>query len=224
MAVIYRGEGGVGALERLASGPDAAVAETARVRLASVLADVRRSVAQIWRGDRPVGLAVFVDTHKLATMNHVVQERGERDPTASLTARVGEAQLPVTVESSSDEPRDVAILTSEVPGKPLRIGSTAKLAIGEGVTIAAFAVDRLNPESVAIQIVSAHIEGLVADGNIKLSDVRIERGFGGAPVLDTTGAMVGMIVATNDPNSRAGGLAIPVDVIVGALGEPSSGQ
>lgn len=74
MSVIYKHEGGVGALGRLASGPDEAVAETARATLESVFAGLHESAAVIRIHGRDVGMAVFVDTKKLVTPNFIIQE------------------------------------------------------------------------------------------------------------------------------------------------------
>jgi S1-C subfamily serine protease len=213
MAFIYKGEGGVGALERLAGGPDAAIAQTARATLASVFADVRESVATIFGVPGHVmGTAVFVDTNTLVAPNFVITEPVHNKPAATMV-RVGQAQGFITVRQPfGDQPTDIAVLESELPGNPVRIGSSQKLAIGDRVTIAG--PTSLFDES-EIQVISAVIEGFVADGRFRFGGSGIHHGFGGGPVFDTSGVLVGIVYGT----SEGGGSALPAEILLKVLGK-----
>jgi hypothetical protein len=221
MAVIYKGEGGAAALERLSAAPDAKIAEEARATLESALAIVRESVATIYSDGAWRANAVFLDSHTLAIPTTFILKKGETSA-PPLSARVGDAKGSVSIRMLGLERGAVSLLTSEVPGKPLPLGSSAGLVIGESLTVVR-AVGRRewsNTDSgeAGVEMVRASLDGLGPDGFLNIGDIQVETGFAGAAVLDRSGALIGMIFSTNDRSSRAGGRAIPIEKILSSVG------
>jgi hypothetical protein len=220
MAVIYKGEGGAAALERLSGAPDAKIADEARATLESALAIVRESVAMLYSDGEYQATAVFLDSHTLTVPTSVILKEGKTS-TRPLFARVGDAEGPVSIRVMGIDVDAVSILSSEVPGKPLPYGSSAGLAIGESLTVVRAAPRRQYSGGTGVEMVRASLDGLAADGSLSIGDIQLRRGFAGAAVLDRSGALVGMIFSTNDPSSRAGGRAIPIEEILRTV---SAGQ
>lgn len=97
---------------------------------------------------------------------------------------------------------------SSIGATTLRLGSSEEIAIGDKVSILGFA--RKGPEAR-----SGVVVGVTAEGLISLGEVLLEDGYLGAPVLDSSGAVIG-IVANRSPRSL-GGLAVPSEKIREAL-------
>lgn len=214
MAAIYRAEGGTQALERLANSTDRDAAETARATLATIFARVRDSVAWIDVNGQHRGMAVFVAPHLLATLNFVLNPSAS-DHVGNLRIWHAGGSDVATVKLAGQGPTGVSILASEAAGVPLPFSGSNQLSIGDAVSVAGPA------ESVAgareISIVRASIDGLTEGGDLNLADIQLKPGSAGAPVIDPNGALVGMVYLSNDPKSRAGGRAIPVETIREAI-------
>jgi S1-C subfamily serine protease len=184
--------------------------------LTSVVKNVSPSVVQV-RSGRGVGTGVVWDTEgHIVSNSHVVG----RSPNIDVTFSNGE-----TLEASivgQDRYSDIAVL--QVKGStseklhPIQRGESDGLATGQFVLALANPFgDSVNAASGIITNPRARIGGPWSDDMI-VTDVRLNRGYSGGPLVDSSGNMIGMNTAyfTNR------GVAIPVGVLSTTVKELSN--
>ena len=120
-----------------------------------------------------------------------------------------------------DEARDLAVLWTDIPEskrKPIPLGESAKLQVGQGVLAIGnpFGLD----QSLSAGIISAlsremkSEEGQILRGLIQ-TDAAINPGNSGGPLLDTSGRLIGVNTAIISPSGASAGIgfAIPADLV-----------
>jgi S1-C subfamily serine protease len=173
--------------------------------LVSVVGKVSPSVVQVSTG-RGVGTGVVWDSQgHVVTNSHVVG----RSPKIEVTPPDGQ-----TVEASlvgQDRYTDIAVLKVERVSfpSPISRGDSESLSTGQFVFALANPFgDRVAAASGIITNPKGRIGGPWSDDQI-VTDVRLNRGYSGGPLLDASGNMIGINTAVIANR----GLAIPVGVV-----------
>ncbi len=173
--------------------------------LVSVVGRVSPSVVQVSTG-RGMGTGVVWDDQgHVVTNYHVVG----RSPKIEVTTAEGKTMNAALV--GADRYSDIAVLKVEGKVLPPAIarGDSGSLATGQFVLALANPFgDRVSAASGIITNPHGRIGGPWADDQI-ITDVRLNRGYSGGPLLDASGNMVGMNAAYFSNR----GLAIGVGVV-----------
>lgn len=158
---------------------------------------------------------VWNDRGYIVTNHHLVDHRG----VANVTLSDGSKYRAVLV--GVDEDTDLAVLAIPVAVgmlEPLELGSSADLQVGQKVFSIGtpFGLD----QSLTVGVVSALNRGIRAmngkliDGVVQ-TDAAINPGSSGGPLLDSSGAVIGVSTAIHDSSLTNVGVsfAVPVDTI-----------
>jgi len=121
----------------------------------------------------------------------------------------------------SDPQHDIAVLWTDIPEgkrKPIALGESAKLQVGQGVLAIGnpFGLDH----SLSAGIISSlsrsisNDDGRVMRGLIQ-TDAAINPGNSGGPLLDSSGRLIGINTAIVSPSGASAGIgfAIPADIV-----------
>jgi len=172
------------------------------------------------RADEDPGLGVgsgFVwnDRGYIVTSQHVVDHRGEVNVTLS-DGSTHKADL-----VGWNAATDLAVIAIAVPSgllAPLELGSSADLQVGQKVFSIStpFGLD----QTLTVGVVSALNRGIQAlNGKlirgVVQTDAAINPGSSGGPLLDSSGAVIGITTAIHDSSATnvGVGFAVPVDTI-----------
>jgi S1-C subfamily serine protease len=162
------------------------------------------------------GSGFLIDTEgHIVTNNHVVEEASKVEVKLGSSDKSYEAEVVGT-----DPATDVALLKVDVPAEdlhPLALGDSAKVRVGDPVVAIGnpFGLDR----TVTSGIVSALQRQIQAPNGFSIShviqtDAAINPGNSGGPLIDSSGAVVGINsqIQTGGSNGNVGiGFAIPID-------------
>jgi S1-C subfamily serine protease len=206
-AIIYQKEGGLGALDRLATYGASDASEKAKGLLQALLDQLIQSVTGIEVDGRPSATGFFVgDGRSVLTVAH-----GVRDKSSVRVLASGQEQDAVVTLASSD---DVAVIRVPTPGRPLPLADAGGPSVGDRVYVLGYdaMVGQLTAEA-------AEIGGVRGDGSIVIQGVQVRTGFGGGPLVDSSGSVIGMIYRTRDANAVAGGVALPTSSLRKVLTE-----
>jgi S1-C subfamily serine protease len=183
--------------------------------LVSMVKRVSQSVVQV-RSGRGVGSGVVWDRSGLiATNAHVLGRSGKFE----IGFSDGESLSAKLV--GQDRFSDLALLQINGTKKdltPIERGDSDSLAVGQFVVgLANPFGDNVNASSGIVTNPKGRIGGPWIDGLV-ITDVRLNRGYSGGPLVDTSGRMVGM----NSAVAANRGIAIPVSVISTTISEIAS--
>ncbi|MHB1867577.1 MAG: S1C family serine protease [Nitrososphaerales archaeon] len=182
--------------------------------LVSVVRDASDSVVQVSSG-RGIGTGVVWDKEGLvATNSHVIGRASKLE-----VAFVGGERLAATVVGQ-DRFSDVAVLKIEKGKtilKPIERGDSEDLATGQFVLALANPYgDRVGASSGIITNPRGRMGGPWSD-NLVITDVRLNRGYSGGPLLNASGRMIGM----NAAMFANRGIAIPIRAVSAVIAELS---
>jgi S1-C subfamily serine protease len=162
------------------------------------------------------GSGFLIDTEgHVVTNNHVVEEATKVEVKLGSSDKSYEAEVVGT-----DPATDIALLKVDAPSEslhPLALGDSNKVAVGDPVVAIGnpFGLDR----TVTSGIVSALQRQIQAPNGWSIShviqtDAAINPGNSGGPLIDSTGAVIGINsqIQTGGSNGNVGiGFAIPID-------------
>jgi S1-C subfamily serine protease len=160
---------------------------------------------------------VYDMTGKIITNNHVVQ-----DASSILVTFIDDTIVKATLVGR-DPYSDVAVIKVDVPPsllKPLKLGSSASLKVGEGVIAIG------NPYGLADTLTSGIVSavGRQMDSSngypivdVIQTDAAINPGNSGGPLLNMSGEVVGINTAIPADTSSGIAFAVPSDTIVREL-------
>ncbi|NVK21080.1 MAG: Do family serine endopeptidase [Kangiellaceae bacterium] len=182
--------------------------EDVQPSIVSIKVDVKR-----WGrvAGRSGGSGFIIDNDGLILTNHHVINNGDRVLVKLHTGREYEAEV-----LGSDADTDVALLKINPKGlnlKSLKLGSTDKLKVGEWVL--AFGAPFNLEQTVTAGIVSAKGRGEVGSQYVPFvqTDVAINRGNSGGPLVNLKGEVVGINSMIFNPMLSTGlSFSIPIDL------------
>ena len=183
--------------------------------IVSVVRRTSDSVVQVSSG-RGIGTGVVWDKEgHIATNSHVIGRATKLE-----VAFVNGERVAATVVGQ-DRFSDIAVLRIEngvTSLRPIQRGDSGDLATGQFVLALANAFgDRVGASSGIITNPKGSIGGQWSDSLI-ITDVRLNRGYSGGPLVDASGRMIGMNAAVFGNR----GIAIPVNVLSTVVSELSN--
>ena len=184
----------------------------------ALVAAVRKtsdSVVQVGSG-RGVGTGLVWDKEgHIATNSHVIGRATKLEVGFAGGERVSATLV------GQDRFSDIAVLKIEgakTSLKPIERGDSEKLSTGQFVLALANAFgDRVSASSGIITNPKGSIGGQWSD-SLVITDVRLNRGYSGGPLIDASGRLIGMNAAV--VGNR--GIAIPVNVLSTVVSELSN--
>jgi len=163
---------------------------------------------------------IWTEDGYIITNYHVVDEAEE---IRMYTSDGAEHQVRVL---GWDDTTDLALLKTETQGlKPVRMGSSDALSVGDRVVVIGHALGEETP-ALTVGFISAKNRIVATEGGsarMLQTDTAINSGNSGGPLFDSTGAVVGIITSKQTGMTPSGaaiegvGYAIPVDMIWGIL-------
>jgi len=175
-------------------------------------------------GEEPHGTGVVVaDDATVITALHVI------DGAERIRLSFPDGTTSWAVVTGVDEDNDIATLVPEdLPGLivPAVLGTSQPLAVGSDVVVLG------NPLGLTASVSTGVVSGLDRTGTaggaeltgLIQFDAAVNPGSSGGPLVDTTGAVVGIVVAlvnpTGDRTFIGIGLAVPIGTAVGGAGGP----
>jgi len=177
--------------------------------LVSIVGRVSPSVVQVSSG-RGFGTGVVWDDEgHIVTNNHVLG-RSNRIEVSSPDGKTFEASI-----VGQDRYSDIAVLKIEGHLQSIQRGESENLATGQFVLALANPFgDRVSAASGIVTSPKGRMGGPWSDDQI-ITDVRLNRGYSGGPLLDANGNMIGM----NTAYFANRGIAIPVGVLTTVVQE-----
>lgn len=236
VALLVGGAGGVAGWFLARSGDslhsDVTLAEVTpgKERPAGSVADIARRVrpavvsieVKVEQGGGFGSGAVIDSAGYILTNDHVVTLGGAAEKGQQITAVFNDGTRVKAALVGTDPKTDLAVIKVDVPNPTvLRLGSSSDLEVGDSVIAIGSPLGLT--DTVTQGIVSAlhrPVAAGEADGEPAIydaiqTDAPINRGNSGGPLVDSTGALVGVnsAIATTDANSGSVGLgyAIPID-------------
>jgi hypothetical protein len=169
--------------------------------------------------DRILGTGFIVDVFgHVLTATQVVERAPKRSGVEPLNLRItlsGGASGTTPVLWDSGREIGAAVLRSGIVGPPLSISPYSPILVGDPVTL--FGV---NAQSGDLDAVVAEVEAVAQDGSMTLSPIAMRGGYEGGPVVDRSGAVVGMLWQSRDDTSHElRALVVPTTKLVYALEE-----
>ncbi len=141
-----------------------------------------------WPGDVGLGIAFAVDRGVYVTSYHVAASSG-----VALVTPDGERS---EAEAAADPAEDLALLYSDLSAPPLPMGSVLRLRVGQVVVAVGFPLALLDNPTATFGIVSAVGRSLRAGDRffeyLIQTDAAINPGNSGGPLVDVSGAAVGV--------------------------------
>ncbi len=183
--------------------------------LVAIVNEDSPSVVQVSSG-RGLGTGVVWDKEgHIATSAHVVGRSSRIEVAFS-----GGERVPAT-PVGQDRYSDIAVLKVEKTQtlmKPITRGDSGNLAVGQYVLALANAFgDRVAASSGIITNPEGSVGGPWSD-KVIITDVRLNRGYSGGPLIDAAGRMIGMNVAVFSNR----GIAIPISALSTVVSELTS--
>ncbi|MPZ84660.1 MAG: PDZ domain-containing protein [Actinophytocola sp.] len=236
VALLVGGAGGVAGWFLARSGDslhsDVTLAEVTpgKERPAGSVADIARRVrpavvsieVKVEQGGGFGSGAVIDSSGYILTNEHVVTLGGAAEEGQQITAVFNDGTRVKAALVGTDPKTDLAVIKVDVPNPTvLQLGSSSDLEVGDSVIAIGSPLGLT--DTVTQGIVSALHRPVAAgeeDGEPAIydaiqTDAPINRGNSGGPLVDSTGALVGVnsAIATTDANSGSVGLgyAIPID-------------
>jgi S1-C subfamily serine protease len=189
----------------------------------TVTATGRRSLGAVGTG---VGSGfIYGSDGYILTAAHVVEGASQ------ITVTLADGRtFPGTVRAS-DANLDVAVVKISATGLPtLPLGTSAALQVGQAVMAVGDPLG-LYPDSVTVGIVSGLGRSVtVADvltgrsrtlDNLVQTDAAINEGNSGGPLVDASGAVVG-VVSAGSSSAQGMGFAVPIDAASGVIAKAKS--
>ena len=159
-----------------------------------------------------LGSGFFVSTGIIATNAHVIE--GASSGTAKLIGDDRTMQILGTV--AIDRHSDLALLKVNSPAPPLVLGLSASPTVGDNVYVVG---SPLGLEGTFSEGIVSGIRRIEADSVLQMT-APISPGSSGGPVMDGSGAVIGIAVATFK-NGQNLNLAVPVSYLSKLLAPPA---
>ena len=159
-----------------------------------------------------LGSGFFVSNGIIATNAHVIE--GASSGTAKLIGDNRTMQILGTV--AIDRHADLALLKVESPAPPLVLGPNADPTVGDDVYVVG---NPLGLEGTFSEGIISGVRHLDADSILQMT-APISPGSSGGPVMNGSGAVIGVSVATFQDGQNLN-LAVPVSYLSGLLASPS---
>src|SRR3954469_16884708 len=178
-------------------------------------------------GGSGTGFEVDTSGH-IATAAHVV------DDATTITVKLADGTSRTATVLGSDDATDVAVLKIDPTGlklSPLKLGSSSSVDVGAGVAAIGdpFGYER----SISTGIIYGVDRTIQAPNGFTVAhalqtDAAINPGNSGGPVLDASGAVIGIAdqIATDGSADQSSGVgfAVPVDLVKSELAALEAGQ
>jgi S1-C subfamily serine protease len=186
------------------------------------------------QGGQAIGTGFVVDTNgHILTNAHVVEENGQRATSVTVVFTKGGSKTQqvkgqiVGVDTGSDV-AVIKVSPQGVPLKPLPLGNSDKVAVGESVVAIG---NPLNYDfSITSGIVSAVGRSLDAPNGMTIpngiqTDAAINPGNSGGPLIDASGHVIGINeqIASQTGGNQGLGFAVPINTAVRSLDQLKNG-
>jgi len=215
LADLYRDEAGIGALSKMAASADTVTAKAARKTLDNVFDRLRPTVVEIRLEDQKVASGFLVSPHgHILTADYVVHDFNS----GSVNIRFTDGEVRPAQILKTDSNRGLAVL--QVVGTDLlhlTIAENAhKLTLMTEVIALGFdpRIGWLTASGRVLGKTFAAPGLSVPPGSIQ-AQLQVSPGFGGAPVVDTDGRLVGMVHSFMHDSDTV--FLIPADACVAVL-------
>jgi S1-C subfamily serine protease len=159
-----------------------------------------------------LGSGFFVSKGIIATNAHVIE--GASSGTAKLIGSTHPVQILGVV--SVDHHADLALLKVDSTAPPLTLGPPAEPAVGENIYVVG---NPLGLEGTFSDGIISGVRHVDADSVLQMT-APISPGSSGGPVMDGSGAVIGVSVATFQGGQNLN-LAVPVSYLAKLLASPS---
>jgi serine protease Do len=163
-----------------------------------------------------VGTGFIIDDQgHIVTNNHVIST-SNGDAAENITVTLDDGSEHAATIAGRDPPTDVAVLKIEAENlKPVTLGDSASLKVGEDVIAIGNALDLPGGPTVTKGVVSA-LNRLIQESNVSIpdaiqTDAAIKPGNSGGPLVDADGEVVGITTAVIRGDAEGIGLAIAID-------------
>ncbi len=178
---------------------------------ADIVAEAEPAVALI-RGSGSTGTGTLVGLGLLVTNSHVLKGEFIDDLTITFPSADGERRGPCAVALlAEDTQRDLSLLAVETDLRPLRLAETYKFRKGEDITIIGnptIGEDRILENAISRGVMSTRLS---LDGqDFYQLNVAINPGNSGGPVLDSTGAVIG-VATLKSTKQEALAFCVPIE-------------
>lgn len=161
-----------------------------------------------------LGSGFFVSKGIIATNAHVID--GASSGTAKLVGDAHAVQILGTV--AVDRNADLALLKVDSPAPPLALGPNASPTVGDNVYVVG---NPLGLEGTFSEGIISGVRHVDSDSVLQMT-APISPGSSGGPVMDSSGAVIGIAVATFQDGQNLN-LAVPVSYLSKLLASPSKG-
>jgi len=179
------------------------------------------------RKSQPIGTGFVIRANGLVLTNYHVADAAKNHKLKVSVPQPGggDAELADAEVIGTDKRGDIALLKvkTSVPLKPLQLGTSKNLQVGEYV--AAFGNPFGHSNSMTVGIISAIGRNIKEINRFPFlqTDASINPGNSGGPLLNTQGYVIGVNTAI-DARAQGIGFAIPVDYIKDVLPTLEKGQ
>jgi S1-C subfamily serine protease len=159
-----------------------------------------------------LGSGFFISNELIATNAHVIE--GASSGTAKLIGDTHTLQILGTV--AVDRHADLALLKVNNPAPALVLGASTSPSVGDKVYVVG---NPLGLEGTFSEGIISGVRKIDPDSILQMT-APISPGSSGGPVMDSSGAVIGIAVATFQ-NGQNLNLAVPVSYLSGLLASPS---
>jgi S1-C subfamily serine protease len=220
LANAFRDEGSVSALSQIATSADEDVAESARAGLETALDALRASVVQVG-GDALTATGFFVRSDGvIATTDYVLAPHADAIDVKLPDGTVLRADVLVPAYEGVVL---LKVARDDVPALALAERTPLPEALQDVVVLGA-TPDGMTVVVGSVTSVSTDVSGLSVPGPVLFARLDIQPGQGGAPVVDATGRVAGLVYGSMGSEDGKTAILLPVDPLARALTHLDAGD